>query len=144
MAYDDDESMRQRHPFPAALSIVLVLLTGCSIIREAHRSLPELQKVQQVVQHALGNSEIRVVLINGHILNVGVVNSPLKALPPVEKNAKRLEIARMAYDSYASRSALRSVNVTFAVHRNYLGIFNYDDSRDSFSFGVGQLADSAR
>jgi hypothetical protein len=102
-------------------------------------TLRDLQKVQRDLAKALGDNEIRVNLSNGRFLSIGVVNSPLKALPADQRNAKALDLARIAYRSYPSRSALNGISVAFVTHRSYLGVFNYDDSRDTFSFETSQL-----
>jgi len=87
----------------------------------------------------LGDNNVGVFLSNGSALTIRLVNSPLKDLPAGEKATKAREIARLAVESYAPRSTLKSVSVTFAVHRSYLGIFNYDDATDFFRFAMAQL-----
>jgi hypothetical protein len=119
--------------------ILLALLVSCSGVHEMAATLQDLQKVQRDLAKELGNNEIRVNLNNGRFLSIGVVNSPLRALPADQRNAKALELARIAYNSYPSRSALNSISVTFASHRSYLGVFTYDDYRDAFSFEASQL-----
>jgi len=90
----------------------------------------------------LGDNNVGVLLSNGSTLSIRLVNSPLKDLPAAEKATKAREIARLALESYAPRSALKSVSVTFAVHRSYLGFFNYDDSTDVFRFDIAQLREN--
>jgi hypothetical protein len=102
-------------------------------------TLNDVLKVQAELSKSLGYDQIRVNITNGHFLNIALVNSPWKDLPADQKNAKALEIARLAYRIYPSQSDLMAVSVTFAVHRTYLGVFNYDDSRDSFGFEIPQL-----
>jgi|ERR1700682_2235630 len=131
--------MQRRHVVPIGLLAALVALVSCKAIHEMQGTLLDLQKVQRELAKALGRDEIRVFLSNGRFLNISVVNSPLNGLPADQKRAKALEIARLAYDSYASRSVLQIVTVTFAVHRSYLGVFSYDNSTDSFSFEIHQL-----
>ena len=131
--------MQRRHVVPIGLLAALVALVSCKAIHEMQGTLLDLQKVQQELAKALGRDEIRVFLNNGRFLSISVVNSPLNGLPADQKRAKALEIARLAYDSYPSRSVLQIVKVTFAVHRSYLGVFSYDNSMDSFSFEIPQL-----
>jgi hypothetical protein len=131
--------MQRRDLVPIGLLAALVALVSCKAIHEMQGKLQDLQRVQQELSRALRHDEIRVLLSNDRFLNISVVNSPLRALPVDQKSAKALEIARLAYDSYSSRSALQRVTVTFAVHRSYLGIFTYDNSTDSFSFEIPQL-----
>jgi hypothetical protein len=100
----------------------------------------DLLVVQSQLVKTLGYNEIRVNLNNGHLLNIGVVNSPLNDLPADRKKGKAIEIARLAYNAYPSRSELRGVSLTFAIRRSYLlGLFNYDNSTDAFNFEVPDL-----
>ena len=131
--------MQRHYALRTALFSVLVLLVSCSGVHQLVGTLQDLQRVQAELTKTLGYNEVRVNLNNGHFLNIAVVNSPWKDLPAGQKNAKAIEIARLAYASYPSRSALQAVSVTFAIHRTYLGFFNYDDTRDSFGFEVPQL-----
>jgi hypothetical protein len=123
--------MHQRHLLPIGLFGALLILVSCKS-HEMQRTLQDVQRVQQELARQLGHSDIRVLLSNQRFLNISVVNSPWKTLSAVKKNAKALEIARLAYESW--------VSVTFAGHRSYLGVFAYDDATDSFSFGALQLA----
>ena len=102
-------------------------------------TLQDLVKVQAELSKSLGHDQIRVNITNGRFLNIALVNSAWKDLPADQKHAKAIEIARLAYRSYPSRSALTAVSVTFAIHRTYLGFFNYDDTRDCFGFELPQL-----
>jgi hypothetical protein len=131
--------MQRRPALQTVLLAVLVVLASCSGVHQVLGTLQDLQKVQGELEKALGYNEIRVNLNNSHFLNIAVVNSPWRELPADQKNAKAVEIARLAYGSYPSRSALSAVSVTFAVHRTYVGFFNYDDSGDSYGFEIPQL-----
>jgi hypothetical protein len=132
--------MQQRNVLPIGLLGALSTLISCKSIHEMQGTLQDVQRVQHGLVRQLGSIEIRVLLSNHRFLNISVVNSPWKSLPAIEKNAKALEIARLAYNSYRSRSDLDRVSVTFAVHRSYLGVFTYDNSTDSFSFETRELA----
>jgi hypothetical protein len=124
---------------PTGLLAILVVLASCGGVHQVMGALQDLQKVQAELAKTLGSNEISINLLNGSVLSIAVVNSPWKDLPAAEKKAKALAIARLAYSSFPSRSALTAVSVSFAIHQTYLGIFNYNDSRDSFGFGIAQL-----
>ena len=131
--------MQRRHALPNGLIVVLMLLGSCGGVHQVVGALQDLQKVQAELAKTLGYNEISINLLNGSVLSIAVVNSPWKDLPAAEKKAKALAIARLAYNSFPSRSALTAVNVSFAVHQTYFGIFNYNDSRDSYGFASAQL-----
>jgi hypothetical protein len=131
--------MKQRPIFSFAVFIAAVVLTSCNSLHEMRGTLQEVQTVHQELVKSLGYDDIRVGLINSRFLNIVAVNSPWKALPAIEKAAKALQIARLGYVSYPSRSTLSLVGVTFGVHRSYLGIFSFDDATDSFRFTIPQL-----
>jgi hypothetical protein len=131
--------MQRRHAAVLVFLVMTVVLVSCNGVHQLAGTLQDLQKVQADLAKALNYDQIRVNLINGDVLQLAVVNSPWNELPADRKQAKALDIARLAYNSYPSRSALHSVTVAFAVHRSYLGVFNYDDSRDSLGFEIPQL-----
>jgi hypothetical protein len=132
------EAVMRRAFTLAILVFTTVVLVSCSGVHQVVSTLQDLQKVQAELAKTLGQDAIRVNLNNGS-LNIALVNSPLKELPADQKRAKALEIARLAYRSDPSRSTLSAVSVAFAVHRTYLGFFNYDNSTDSFGFEIAQL-----
>jgi hypothetical protein len=103
----------------------------------------DLVKARNDLAAALGQNDIGVNLANGAFLNIRVVNSPLNELSATEKNAKALEIARRAYRSYPSRSALLAVSVEFGIHRSYVGIFSYDGSAGAYRFHATELEAAA-
>jgi hypothetical protein len=132
--------MQRCHALSIGSLATLMLSASCSSVHELTGTLQDLQAVQGQLVRVLGHNEIRVLVNNGHFLSIRLVNSPLQDLPPDRKKAKALEIARLAYNGYRSRSDLKSVTVTFAVHRSYLlGFFTYYDSTDSFNFQVPNL-----
>jgi hypothetical protein len=135
--------MRNRHFQLMGLFAASLAVVSCGGLHEMQGALQDLQKVQQDLVKATGRDDIRVSLNNGSLLSISVVNSPWKELPLEQKRTKALEVARIGYNSYASRSALRAVSVNFAVHRSYAGIFTYDESGDSFSFEAPQLTGAA-
>ena len=136
--------MLRRSTLALGFSMILVLLVSCSGVHQMVGTLRDLQKVQLELAKATGGDEIRVNLMNGHFLNIGVLNSELKTLPSDERNAKALELARTAYSVYPTRSHLTSISVAFVTHRSYLGVFTYDDSSDTFRFDASQLTPEAQ
>jgi len=125
-----------------------LILVSCGALHQVQSMLRDVQPVQRELLKA-GYGDIRVSVVNNlsaneTFLTVNVVNSPLRTLPAAQRNAEALEIARLAYKSYPSASTLRSVSVTFSIHRSYLfGMFNYDNSADGVTFEISQLtADS--
>jgi hypothetical protein len=100
--------------------------------------------VQSDLTRLTGQNDIRVVLNNGSLLGISVMNSPLRDLPVAQKRAKALEIARLAYNSYRSRTDLRGESVVFGFHRDYLGIFRYDNSTDIYRFEISDLSTDHR
>jgi hypothetical protein len=107
------------------LLAALVFSVSCGGVHKLTGMFQDLLVVRNQLAKALGHNEIRVDLNNGHFLNIGVVNSPLNDLPDEQKKARAFEIARLAYNSYPSRSELTGVSVTFEVDRSYvLGFFN--------------------
>jgi hypothetical protein len=129
----------QRRPVAVLTFLAFTtVLASCSGVHQLAGIFQDLRKLQLDLAKALGYDQIQVQLINGDSLQIGVLNSPWKELPADQKNSKALAIARLAYKGYRSRSALRSVTVNFAVHRSYLGVFDYD-SRDPFEFEISQL-----
>ena len=136
--------MQQRFGSAIGLVALSVVLVSCGGVHRMMGTLEDLQKVQRDVGKALGGGEVRVQLNNDRVLSVGVMNSPLKTAPADQRKAKALELARIAYESYPSRSALKSVSVSFGTHRSYLGVFTYDESGDAFGFEASQLASEGR
>ena len=131
--------MSRRHVLPTVLLAVFMVLTSCSRVQQVAGMVQDLQKVRAELAKTLGFNEITVNLMNDRFLNIAVMNSPWNDLPADQKSVKALEIARLAYSSFPSRSALSSVSVTFGVQRTYLGVVNYSDSRDSFRFEAPKL-----
>jgi len=118
----------------------LAMLSACSAVREAYNALPGVLKVQQQLVATFGYNNIRVMVLNGRYLTIGVVNSPWTDLPAAAKKAKALEIAQVAYRNYESKAALQGIQVAFVVHKEYLlGFFTYDNASDAFSFVAAEF-----
>lgn len=130
--------MRHRW-FSTASLLVLLSLVSCGINGDTLRNL---DAVQHALSAALGQNNIQILLTNGRILNVTVVNFATTTPPTPQDRTKALEIARVAYRSYVSRNMLQAVTVTFTRRRKYLGIFNFDESR-AFAFPISQLSQTS-
>jgi hypothetical protein len=122
------------------LTASLLMQMACSGVREAARSVSELPAVQQAVAQKAPGTIVGIKLTNGAYLNVNLVNSPLKKLPDAERQAKAAELAKIAYDSYAYRSQIKSVRVVFAVVSTTLIVVTTNDSSDAFTFDAAELA----
>ena len=116
----------------------LVLLAGCEQARQVAASLGELQAVQQAVAKSTGQ-QVQVHLQNGRYLSVALVNSPLGSLPADQRRDRSLVIARLAYQSYASRSSLDSVTVTLVERHTTFLVFR-SSRAERFRFGPPELA----
>jgi hypothetical protein len=119
-------------------SALLPVLISCSQVQQATSAVKDLIQVQRELAKKLGSNDIGVNLTNGGFLTIRLVNSPLNELPEVERNAKALEIAQVAYNNYPSHSALQSVSVNFGIHRKYL-IVSYEGSAGVYRFAASQL-----
>ena len=131
--------MRQRLRLAAGTIGILLLFAACQGLGQLTEILRDLQPVHQQVSSLVGTGAVRVNIDNGRYLSVGVINSPLKNLPVAEKEQKALEIARLAYMSYASRSSLQVVDVAFVIQGTRFFVLNYSDGRDSFRFQAVDL-----
>ncbi len=134
-------SVRARARSTLAACALLLAVTGCDAARSMGKSLGELQDVQAAVAKEAGTPAVQVNLMNGRYLSVGIVNSPVGKLPREEKQAKALELAKVAYRTLPSRSALEKVRVTFVVAERRFLIVNYTNATDGYTFDPGQLAD---
>jgi predicted Zn-dependent protease len=131
--------MRQRLCLAASTLGILLLFAACQGVGQLTEILRDLQPVHEQVSRLVGTDAVRVNIDNGRYLSVGVINSPLKNLPVSEKEQKALEIARLAYMSYGSRSSLQVVDVAFVIQATRLFFLNYSDGRDSFRFQAVDL-----
>jgi hypothetical protein len=124
------------------LLAAILVASSCSVARNAASTIGEIKAVQEAIQPTVGKDIVGVTLMNGTSLNVNLVNSPLKKLPPTEKEAKAKEIAKVAYDSYSGRAQLKSVRVAFVVVSTFLVVVTTNDSSDTFTFDASELAQS--
>jgi hypothetical protein len=124
--------------------VILIAATAvcvsCQSVRQAANVIGELQQVQQAVSKAVGTSEVNINLNNGTSLVIGIVNSPLKALPTEQKKAKALEVAQLAYRGYPQAAKLDQVSVVFVAQKSYAGVINYKDTSDAFNFAASDLS----
>jgi hypothetical protein len=120
-----------------------VLMTSCSGLATVAGKLEGVRTVQSEVVKAVGSQNVRVNVQNDRYMTVGLVNSPLKALPTDARRAKAFELARLAYNTYPERASLQQVAVVYVVHRSYLLFFKVTDATDSFRFDAAELRGAA-
>jgi hypothetical protein len=122
-----------------ALLALLLFLPGCEKLRETEKSVADIVKLQQSIQRATGQENITVSLNNGRYLDIGLVNSPWKSLPPAAKAAKARQVAGLALAAYPGRGALARINVTYTTNRTYFLVVHYTDTTDSYAFDPTDL-----
>lgn len=127
----------------AFLVLSLLTLASCSFVRDTQAKLGDIAETYKALSKALPKEAIYIRLMNTTTMSVRLTNSQLKSLPESQRKAKALEIARIAYQGDPSRADLREVAVIFAVHRDFLGVVNFDDARDVFRFETAQLGASS-
>jgi hypothetical protein len=103
----------------ALIALFIPFLTSCEALRERARVNAEVAAVREAVRAHLSHPHVTVVLIIGNTgyMEVQILNTPLRDLPRVERIAKALQIARLAYTTYASRSTLKEIDVVFVVKK---------------------------
>ena len=72
-------------------------------------------------------------------LDIGLVNSPWKSLPPAEKSAKARQVAGLAVAAYPDRNSLARINVTYTANRTYFLVVHYTDTTDTYAFNPTDL-----
>jgi hypothetical protein len=120
--------------------VALLALTACEAANDMAKSIGELQQVQEAVAKAAGTQAVQINLMNGKYLSVGIVNSPLGDLPRDAKQAKALELARVALQALPGRQGIEKVRVTFVINERRFLIVNFTDATDTFTFDSGALA----
>jgi len=96
--------------------------------------------VQQALVKDAGKVQVNLQMTGqSEVMNIDVVNSPWRNLPAEEQRSKALEVGRVAYENFPSRSRLQAIRVTLGLHRTYLGIFHYDNTTDAFGFTIPEL-----
>jgi hypothetical protein len=123
-----------------ACLIGTLICAGCEMVRKGAETIGDLQKVQQNVSKAVGADKVTVKLVNGKSLDVGLVNTPLKELPSDQKKAKAFEVAQVAFRTYPKASNLNQLNIAFVIQRTYVGVVNYTNTTDAFSFPISELS----
>jgi hypothetical protein len=129
--------LRQRVVMIAGL-VILAASAGCGGFRGVVSEIGDLQRLQQQLQQQTGQNDIAINLNNGGYLSVRLVNSPWKNLPADQKQAKSLELARLAYNDWPKRADLDSVSVTYETHQS-VGPLYYDNAMDTTEFTISQL-----
>jgi len=120
---------------------LLASLTACGGVRGLMGEFGDLLRLQQQLQQQTGQNDIKLNLTNHDDLNIGLVNSPWKDLPALQKKAKSLELARLAYSDDPHRASLTTIGVTFETDYD-IGSLHYANGSDSFEFGISDFAHS--
>jgi len=123
-----------------AICIVAAVICSACDVHQIAGTFNDLQQVQRTVSKAVGTDNVTVNLNNGQYLTIGLVNTPLKNLSSDQRRAKALEVAKLGYRSYPSIPKLSEIRVVFVVQHSYLGVFNYTDATDAFSFSKSELS----
>jgi predicted Zn-dependent protease len=130
--------MKLRRMLTIGLVLLLMSLGACKGVRELSAELGELSRLQTRLQQQTGQTGLIINLNNNRNLNVSFINSELAKLPPDQKRAKALEVARMAYNDWPKRGELANVGVIFQSSYD-LGPIHYSNSLDNFAFQVSEL-----
>ena len=123
------------------------LACSCGIVKDAVKRSGEIEEVEAAVVRLLGHRNVDAFLENSpEFLKVEIKNSPLRDLPPAERRSKALQIAGLAYGTYASRSGLKTIEVVFVMDKTETSTFtstrNYDASA-RYEFAVSELETSS-
>jgi hypothetical protein len=121
---------------------LLAGMTACKQIKDVGGAIADLAKLKPRLVERLGHQGIELTIVNGTLLRILVVNSPLSSLAPSEKQAKSLEIAKFAYEVLGPGSGLSNIAVAFATKRPYLFLFQTQTVDSDLTFPVSALASS--
>jgi hypothetical protein len=122
------------------LACALGWSVACDTIGRAAGGLGEIVAVQRAVQARVGSAPVRINVANGAEMGVSIVNSPLRLLPADQRKAKARELAKVAYDAYASRGRLTRIQVVFVVQSGFLFV-TFSDGSDAHVFEPAGLKD---
>ena len=119
------------------------LLSSCGIVRDGIKRSAEIQEVEAAAGRLLGDRTVDAYLENStDHMKIDIKNSPLRDLPSAERRAKALEVARLAYATYASRSSLKEIEVVFVVDKTETSTLTSTRTLDAlvrYEFPVGDL-----
>lgn len=132
--------MKHRRLFNVGILAALFVLSSCQKVGEVGALFREMWDVRTEVAKVVPCEEVGITLQNGKTLRVNVVNPVSDVIS--ERPARTLEIARIAYASFASRSSLNAVDVTIVKRRRFLLLFT-SASSTVFHFSTAQLAANA-
>lgn len=121
------------------LFLIVVLSGGCASIENAQAWMKEMQAVQAAVVEHTGHEDTRINHMNGHVLQVVLVNSKYNDLKGEEKEKATKEIAQLAYDTLKTKTGIDQVQVVFHIHQKKMGVVEYNNSLDNHSFPVDEL-----
>jgi len=118
----------------------MAVLAGCGKVKELGGTFADMARIQAELQKKLGQGDVQIMIMNGSMLQLKVINSNLSALRPPEAQAKCLEIAKFAHDSYAGRSNLQAVSVAIATKKSYLFLLHFEQVHMAMSFPAKVLS----
>ena len=121
------------------LFFIAVLFIGCSSIESAQAWMEEMQAVQTAVVDHTGHKDTRINQMNGHIIQVVLINSKYNDMKVEEKEKATREIAQLAYDTLKTKTGIDQVQVVFHIHEKKMGVVEYNNSLDNHSFPVDEL-----
>lgn len=124
----------------AMLALCSSFLTSCGTTRDFIKVNAEVGAVEEAVRTHLAHRHVDVALVMGNpgYMQVEILNTPLGDLPRVERIAKALQIARLAYATYASRSTLKEIDVVFVVKKE--NAVTEESGENHNRFEVSELA----
>jgi hypothetical protein len=128
----------------ARLVLCSSFLTSCGATHDFIKLNAEVGAVEEAVRTHLSHRDVTVALVIGNPgnLEIEIRNTPLSDLPRVERIAKALQIARLAYATYPSRSTLTEVDVVFVVKRENTLTEEYGENHNRFE--VSELGAGAK
>ena len=101
--------------------------------------MEEMQAVQTAVVEQTGHEDTRINQMNGHVLQVVLVNSKYNDMKGEEKEKATREIAQLAYDTLKTKAGIDQVQVVFHIHEKKMGVVEYNNSLDNHAFPVDEL-----
>ena len=119
--------------------LLALFLPGCAAIEGAQKFMKEMGAVQSAVVKLTGHEDTQVVHLNGHILQVVLINSKYNEMESEKKEKATKEIAQTAWDALATHDGIDEVMVVFHIHDKKMGVVEYNNSLDSHTFPVSEL-----
>jgi hypothetical protein len=123
----------------ATILFIVLLLPGCSAVGNAKDFMKDMGAVQAAVIKLTEHKDTRVVHLNGHILQIVLMNSKYNDLDDEQKEQASKEIAKTAYSTLQKARGIDEVLVIFHVHNIKMGVVDVNDSRDSYTYPIAEL-----